>query len=91
MTKHVLVRSQHLSDSDKIDMMMRKLFGDIDDETLETTPGHFDRFDDLSKRVNYIMYGGGLSSAIIMLHFLGAPTQMIWGLVSKIVPLAVGQ
>ena len=83
MTKHVLIKSQHLSDSDKIDIMMRKLFGDIDDETLEVTPGHFDKFEDLSKRVNYIMYGGAFSGFVVVLYLLGVPTQTIWGILVK--------
>jgi len=90
MTKHILVKTHDLTDSQKIDMVMRSLFGDVDDETLQRTEGHFDRFADLQRKVNCIMYGGGVSSAVIMGHFLGLPTQAVWQLVSHIPTALLG-
>jgi hypothetical protein len=87
MTKHIGLKTHDMSDSDKIDLTMRALFGDFDNETLERTPGLLAAFGDLRRRVNYIMYGGAVSSFVVLLHFLGAPTQTIWQIVSK-VPLA---
>jgi hypothetical protein len=84
MTKHALVRDHSLTDSQKIDMIMRKLFGDIDEDTLQQTEGHFDRFEDLTKKVNYIMYGGAISSSVVLGHFLGIPTQTVWQLLSHV-------
>jgi hypothetical protein len=96
VTKHVIIRDHDLSDSQKIDMVMRKLFGDIDEETLQTTEGHFDDFADLKtkvqdiqKRVNWILYGGGISSSVIMGHILGVPTQMVWSFLSHIPTSAI--
>jgi|ERR1700691_2046325 hypothetical protein len=97
MTRHVIIRDHDLTDSQKIDMVMRKLFGDIDESTLQTTEGHFEDFADLKtkvmdiqKRVNIILYGGGVSSSIIMGHFLGIPTQTVWQFLSHIPTALIG-
>jgi hypothetical protein len=77
-------------------MVMRKLFGDIDEETLQTTEGHFDDFADLKtkvsdiqKRVNYILYGGALSSSVVVSHILGIPVQQVWNFLSHIPTSAI--
>jgi hypothetical protein len=91
MTRHVIIRDHDLTDSQKIDMVMRKLFGDIDESTLQTTEGHFENFADLKKqvadiqtRINWILYGGGVSSSIVVSHILGVPVQSVWQFLSHI-------
>jgi hypothetical protein len=97
MTRHVIIRDHDLSDSQKIDMVMRKLFGDIDESTLQMTEGHFDEFADLKgkvcdiqTRVNWILYGGGVSSSVILGHILGIPTQTVWQFLSHIPTALIG-
>lgn len=91
MTRHVIIRDHDLSDSQKIDIVMRKLFGDIDESTLQQTEGHFEEFHDLKtkvldiqKRVNMILYGGAASSSVIISHLMGIPVQSVWQFLSHI-------
>jgi hypothetical protein len=97
MTRHVIIRDHDLTDSQKIDMVMRKLFGDIDESTLQQTEGHFEEFADLKtkvmdiqKRVNIILYGGAASSTVVVSHILGVPVQTVWQFLSHIPTSIVG-
>jgi len=72
-----------LTDSAKIDLLTRAVFGDVDDETLKETPGLMRRFSDMDQKLGIIMYGGALAAGVIVLHLIGVPTQLIWGFVSK--------
>jgi hypothetical protein len=85
MTKLVSVKTHDLSDSQKIDMVMRSLFGDVDEETLTRKPGLLEEFSDFRKLMHTIAYGGGLTSLILVLRFLGVPTDSAWGVLVKIV------
>jgi hypothetical protein len=72
-------------------MIMRKLFGDIDESTLQQTEGHFEQFADLKKRVNLILYGGGASSAVVVAHILGIPVASVWQFLSHIPTALIGR
>lgn len=74
-----------MSDSGKIDLLCRAVFGDIDDETLKQNPGLVERFATIEQRLSVIMYGGAITSIVVVLHFLGAPTQIVWSIASKAV------
>ena len=84
MTKLVSVKTHDLSDSQKIDMVMRSLFGDVDEETLTRKPGLLEEFSDFRKLMHTIAYGGGITSLILVLRFLGVPTDSVWGALTHI-------
>lgn len=85
MTKLVSVKTHDLSDSQKIDMVMRSLFGDVDEETLTRSPGLLEEFSDFRKLMHTIAYGGGVTSLILVLRFLGVPTDQVWGAITKMI------
>ena len=74
----------------KIDLLARAVFGDIDDETLKQTDGLLGKLKRVDEKLAYIMWGGAFSSAVIVLHFCGVPTNLIWGLASKAAAATLG-
>lgn len=79
-----------MTSDEKLDLLHRAVFGSVNEETLEQSEGLLTEVKHLDKKLNVVMYGGAFSSAIIVLHFLGAPTQTIWGLASKAALMLIG-
>ena len=74
-----------MTDSAKIELLTRAVFGDLDYDTLKETPGLMQRFSEMDRKLGSILYGGAAASVVIVLKFIGAPTELIWSFLSRLI------